>query len=534
VRFIRSLFFAAWLILAFGACALAAPPLPTATPVPPTLTSTLSDTATFSPPTATASIVPSATVSPTLTPLPSATATITLTSLPTATPWPTVGFVGDQLARVDLPKTVTDAIGKTWLAFINVSDALPPGTPGTAVAASNKETVYLVSPDGNTRLKVIDLPSSTDRRVYWSPNGAYMAYFLAEGGAPGLYLLDLQNRATSRLFAMPDLVPRGFQIEPGWSPDSKQLTVALTTAYSVNLFSLSTDGTGFRNVSESESFDLWPVWSPDGAYLAFISDRAKCPSWTPNAAGSCYAPNALLPTGGSLYLMDATTHQIRLLADRLISSPPRWISPTRIGFTVSDVVSDTSATNAQSTADPSKSGSQLWWVDLRGGDAHQVTGLNSATAQALRESWSPDGHFVIYQEADASTRLVLRDESGTEIGHATQNFPRYSFAAAWSPDSKRVVIGGHNGQCPYGMLVADTTLKLLLNASPNPGMCDPIWSPDGKYIAFSGITASSGSGGARDGRFDLYVAETSGYGVRNLTGKLGGQIRFSGWIKGSS
>ena len=46
----------------------------------------------------------------------------------------------------------------------------------------------------------------------------------------------------------------------------------------------------------------------------------------------------------------------------------------------------------------------------------------------------------------------------------------------------------------------------------------------------TGGVTQSGSG--TDGRFDVYVAQANGYGMRNLTGRAGGQIRLIGWVGG--
>jgi Tol biopolymer transport system component len=499
-------------LVALSGCNLAAPTaVPTLTPTElPTLTQT-------SAPTVVPTLTPTATITPTDAPtLPfTATPTASLTPYPTVPPASTVVFSGDKLSQVTIDKQVTSRIGDMWLAFININDRPTTVVPGTPSAANEIETVYWASPFGGPSLKIIDLPATTDRRIYWSPDGAYMTYFLDSATNSGLYLVDLRVGVSLRLFALDDLSPRGILSEPVWSPDSTQLTIALPTAYDVDIFSIRPDGTGFRNLSQSGGFDFWPTWSPDGAYLAFVSDRAQCPTWVPNEPESCFKPDLPVPDGGNLYVLDIASATIRQLSDAWVNTPPHWISSTRISFT--------SGTSGDISA-----GSTLWWADLRGGPAHAVTQTDPNGLIVVRDSWSSDGRRVIYQEAQSGTQIVLRDQLGVEVARSTEfEFPRYTFSAAWSPDGNRVVLGGHNSQCPYGLILADETFKVLVNAPPTPGICDPIWSPDGQYIGFAGVIQSdSGS----DGRLDVYIAAATGFGTRNISGRLGGQIRLLGWV----
>ncbi len=505
------------IVLALSACQAAAAPTPTPTETqPPTdtpaptesATPAETETPTFTP---TTTLTPSATFTATVTP------TITPTPYPTIDPLPTVGFAGDRFNHVPLDKQVVDGVGKVWLSYININDKVSTVIPGTPAAASGMETIFLVAPTGGQPIKIMDLPATTGQRLYWSPNGAYLAYFLAGSGATGLYVLDIKLGLSLRLFDLEDLNPRGILSEPVWSPDSSQLTIALATPFDVDIYSVNVDGTQFRNLTQSGGFDFWPAWSPDGQYMAFVSDRAQCPSWEPNAPQSCYRPDRPPPDGGNLYVIEASSGQIRQVADVWVSAPPHWISSTRLAY-VSGKPGDPAA------------GSTLWWADLRGGPPHRVTDADPAGLLVLRDSWSGDGKRVLYQEAQSVAHLVMRDDQGSELARNTDlNFPRYAFAAAWSPDNKRVVIGGHNSQCPYGMIVADDSFKVLVNAPPNPGVCDPQWSPDGRYIAFAGVTQSSSG---TDGRLDVYIAEASGYGARNMTGRAGGQIRLLGWVGG--
>jgi Tol biopolymer transport system component len=503
------------LLAALSACQSAVAPTPTEPPtaLPSETPLPVTPTAVQSPePTATPTITPTAS----LTPEPTVTPTETTTPYPTIDPLPTISFAGDRLTRVTIDKQVVDGIGRVWLSFVNINDrpsvTLPVGTPAPA---SGLETVFLAAPTGGPAIKVVDLPASTDRRLYWSPNGAYLAYFLGEGGSPGLYLLDLKLGLSMRLFELADLNPRGILSEPVWSPDSTELSIALATAYDVDIYSVSVDGTQFRNMTESGGYDFWPAWSPDGQYLAFVSDRANCPTWAPNEPQSCYRPDLPPPDGGNLYVVEATSGAVRQLSDAWVNSAPHWISSTRLVFT-------------SGKPGDLRAGSTLWWADLRGGPPHRLTDADPAGVLIVRDAWSADGKRVIYQEAESLTHIVARDDAGNEIARILDfNFPRYAFTAAWSPDGRRLVIGGHNSQCPYGMILTDDSFRIVVNAPPNPGVCDPTWSPDGRYIAFAGVTQS---GNGTDGRLDVYIAEASGYGARNLTGRSGGQIRLLGWI----
>ena len=89
-----------------------------------------------------------------------------------------------------------------------------------------------------------------------------------------------------------------------------------------------------------------------------------------------------------------------------------------------------------------------------------------------------------------------------------------------------MALGGRNGQCPYGLVVMTEDMQIISAPNPPPTACDPAFSPDGAWIAFSGINPQI------DGRFDLYVTNPSGYGAVNLSANLRGQIRVLGWVGG--
>ena len=62
---------------------------------------------------------------------------------------------------------------------------------------------------------------------------------------------------------------------PAWSPDGKQLVFTGLDQGVSDLFTVNTDGTGLRRLTDDRHADLHPAWSPDGQTIAFVTDRSR-------------------------------------------------------------------------------------------------------------------------------------------------------------------------------------------------------------------------------------------------------------------
>ncbi len=60
-------------------------------------------------------------------------------------------------------------------------------------------------------------------------------------------------------------------------------------------------------------------------------------------------------------------------------------------------------------------------------------------------------------------------------------------------------------------------------------MCNPLYSPDGANIAYTGIVPRGV--GASDGRVDIYISNDRGFSTTNITSDLRGQIELLGWVR---
>jgi Tol biopolymer transport system component len=502
------------LALLGASCQVLSTPTPTASSTPTiTLTATDISTATDLPPTETATAAPTATDTPTI------TASPTITPTASVTPEATVGFVFDNWRSVEIPADINSRLNTPLIAFINQNDRDGIGDVRTPQPATNVQTLYYVPPTNAAgRFPVMELPASTGNQVYIAPTGKAIAYFQTDAGGQtgGLYIVDMDSRISGRILPIPSLVQRGKVSEPSWSPDGTTLAIALATGYDMDIFTIGKDGGNLQNVTNSGAFERWPSWSPDGQRLAFVSDRVRCPSWIPGDDDACDPLTEPPPNGGNVFILELTTGELTQLSDQWVTEPPRWLNARQIVFSSGD----------PTYGDPERT---LWIGDTRTGQARQVRLANGTDGPIrLSEAWAPDGSAVIYQSANnTTTEIIAINADGSLIRRSSDlTFPRFGMSAEWSLDGTRIAIGGVGGQCQYGVRVFDSNFEQVARGNPPPSMCNPSYSPNGQWLAFTGINPQV------DGRIDVYVATPNGFGAANLTSGLRGTIIMIGWVGG--
>ncbi|MBZ0285906.1 MAG: hypothetical protein K8L97_34590 [Anaerolineae bacterium] len=489
-------------------------PTATATVTPSsTPTATYTATVTYEPPTATATATSTATLTPSITPTPSPVLP------PTLTPQAAVGFVFDNWKLVDLPDGALDVLNAPAIAFLNLNNRDTVGDRRTPQPANNIETLYYLPPTSSAgRIPILELATTNGSQIFISANGRSIAYFLE--GTPqstGLYVLDLESRISARILPITSLVQRGMSSQPRWSSDGSRMAIALETGYDLDIYTIGRDGANLQNLTNAGSYDYWPDWSPDGRYMAFVSDRARCPSWVPGEPGACDPLTTdPFPSGGNVYVLELSTGTLNQISDQWTSEPPRWINANQIAFSSGD----------PAFGDPER---KLWLGDVRTMQSREIK-LADGTDNPIRlsEAWLADGSAVIYQSVSNNVNeLIAIRVDGSLIGRTDEiNLPRYGLSTSWSVDGTRIAVGGVNGQCPYGARVLDGNMNFITRGTAPPSMCQPMYSPDGQWLTFTGINPRV------DGRVDVYVANPNGSGSVNMTSGLRGTITMLGWVGG--
>jgi dipeptidyl aminopeptidase/acylaminoacyl peptidase len=325
--------------------------------------------------------------------------------------------------------------------------------------------------------------------------------------------------------------------DPRISPDGTRVAYVVTTAdrekgeYRSAIWVAPLDGSAEpRRFTFGEKRDGSPRWSPDGRWLAFVSNRGD------------------EKAQGQLYVIPAEGGEARRLTELAESvSDVAW-SPdsTRLAFTsrVRDEAyeeeDDKKRRPRRFTRLVQKLDSVGWTGDRRthvfvvgieDGEPRQITeGDNENGAPA----WSPDGRQIVFAstrgerwDTELINRLYSVGEEGGEPTQLTGDDGSYE-TPAFSPDGTRIAYrfiredGTHPHHHQVGVMNADgSDAKILTSAldrecAPHPDYREPIW--DGERILF---TAEDG------GNVHAYTVEADGTSDPLLL--VGGELEITGY-----
>jgi Tol biopolymer transport system component len=238
-----------------------------------------------------------------------------------------------------------------------------------------------------------------------------------------------------------------------WSPDGARIAFlhAVESTQDADIYTMATDGSDVRRLTDKPGIDAFPTYSPDGTRIAFQSDR-----------------------GGQadVYVMDADGSNVVRLTD-FDNDPrddyvPTWApGGRRIAFLRGEV--------------PPGGPGELWVIDADGSNGHVL--LDRPLVDF--PSWSPDGTRVAFETGQwPNVRVGIFD-----VGTRTITEVGAGFHPVWSPDSTRLVVSMPGGSGGFAILgLEDPSRRTVLRTTGWAAA----WSPDGELIVFNdaGLTAS--------------------------------------------
>jgi len=260
----------------------------------------------------------------------------------------------------------------------------------------------------------------------------------------------------------------GEELYPALSPDGNSFVYASRASGHWDIYSQRVGGRTAVNLTENSGFDnTQPVFSPDGARIAFRSERA----------------------GGGIYTMGASGESVRRMTD--FGYNPAW-SPDGKEIVCATV------TFQRPDYRPFL-GSKLFVVNVLTGEKHAIA---EQADDAVQPQWSPRGFRIAYWACTGGQRDIWTvSAKGGKPVSVTEDGP-LDWDPVWSPDGKYLYFSSDRGGSMnvWRARIDEESGKLA-------GGMEPITTPSpySGYLSFS-----------RDGRRMTYVQQVRTNNVHKI------------------
>jgi TolB protein len=247
--------------------------------------------------------------------------------------------------------------------------------------------IYIMDWDGK-RMSRVGLKESIILSPRWSRDGTKLIYSYERNRQWSIYLLDFLKRTGKKVFSS-----KGTNLAGDFLSQDGKFILSSSKDGNPDLYIISPKGDNMRRLTSLQSIEVSPAVSPDGEYIAFVSDRGGNPQ---------------------IYMMQRDGTDVRRITfEGSYNTSPSW-SPKgdRIVF------SGRRDTN------------QIFTINLDG------TGLTQLTTQGNNEdpSFSPDGRYITFSsDRDGVKGIYIMRANGESQKRITPKKLK-ALSPRWSPN----------------------------------------------------------------------------------------------------
>ena len=368
--------------------------------------------------------------------------------------------------------------------------------------------IYFQRVGGKTAQNLTPNSPATDTQPAYSPNGELIA-FRSDREEKGIYLMTEGGENVRRL--------TDFGFHPSWSPDGKEIVV-------------SNFGRDQPNVREVGNNGLWIVNVESGAKREVSKVEASFPTWSPHNKRIAYWYQSSSISKREIATIPVEGGEPVIVAQDFATSNwnPVWSPDGRFLYFVSsragslnfwrvqiDEISGAILSEPEPVGTPSnfsrhisfsRDGKRMIYVQTSDQANIQGVEFNSKTRKTVGEPFwitqgdreitrpelSPDGtRFLMRAVKITQDDIVTVNRDGKEWRDVTNDAP-FDRYARWSPDGKQAAFysdRGGTGEVWAANADGTNIRQLTFQNSQETASGFPIWSPDGKYLMYTNLTA---------------------------------------------
>jgi Tol biopolymer transport system component/DNA-binding winged helix-turn-helix (wHTH) protein len=371
-----------------------------------------------------------------------------------------IAFAGVQDGNADIYVMMADGSNVRRITNHPAFENYPVFSPdGTQIAfASNREDehgeVYLKNlNDDSAPRRITHSNSGTGLRAKcWSPDGTQMLLYSSQNGkdqillaniepyparpilssvnedlsfprlAPGgkqilyqarmsdrsseLRLTNLETKQTRALFKTEPDLPIGSYLSPAWSPDEKLIAFTSKASGNTEIFTIKTDGSELRNLTNNPMLDTSPIFSPDGNEIIFVRD---------------------IYGSSQLYRMNLDGSNQRRLTDRAGYEMTPAFSPDGLHIAFA--------------GDREGHGLDIFQLDFRNPNSEKL--LVSRRLHDVSPNYSPDGRKIAFiSSSDGNYEIYVMNSDGTGMFRLTHTKAE-EVAPQFSKDGKSLIFASN-------------------------------------------------------------------------------------------
>ncbi|HMB65143.1 MAG TPA: DUF5050 domain-containing protein [Eudoraea sp.] len=180
---------------------------------------------------------------------------------------------GGQLFKIPVEGGTPELITTGFAHRINNDHGISPDG-STMVISDQTETgqslIYSLPAEGGEPEKIT--PEGPSYWHGWSPDGTTLAYCAARNGNYDIYTIPLSGGAETRL-----TTAEGLDDGPDYSPDGRYIYFNSERSGTMQIWRMKTDGTDQEQITTDEYNDWFAHPSPDGRWIVYISFGTDVP-----------------------------------------------------------------------------------------------------------------------------------------------------------------------------------------------------------------------------------------------------------------